>query len=91
MYENYWNLSRKPFDDDPDRGWYYPAEGHQGALLKLRYAIENQRGASILAGRGGVGKTLIINQLLATLPEHITPRAHIVFPQMPADQLLAFL
>ena len=58
MYETYWRLTQKPFENAADPRFYYPAESHQAALLKLRYAIENRRGAALLAGPSGSGKTL---------------------------------
>lgn len=91
MYEQHWNVLQKPFDNYLERAWYYPAECHQGAMLKLRYAIESHRGAAVLAGGAGMGKTLMVNQLLGLLPRSFAPAVHLVFPQMPADQLLSFL
>ena len=49
MYESYWHLKLKPFDSCCDPRFYFPGESHQAALLKLRYAVENQRGAAVLA------------------------------------------
>ena len=50
MYETYWQLKQKPFENAADPRFYYPSESHQAALLKLRYAIENRRGGALLAG-----------------------------------------
>jgi type II secretory pathway predicted ATPase ExeA len=91
MYESYWQLSRKPFENIVDARSYYPSEVHQGALLKLRYGIENRRGAVLLSGAAGLGKTLLVDALRRQAPETIAPFIHLVFPQMPADQLLAYL
>lgn len=91
MYENYWQIDRKPFDNSSDPAFYYPAEPHQGALLKLRYAVESRRGAALLAGPAGMGKTMLLQQMRQQLSDQFVPFAHLVFPQMPADQLLAFL
>ncbi len=91
MYQNYWQLEAKPFETTADTRFYYPAESHQGALLKLRYAVENRRGAALLAGAAGLGKSLIVQTLLRQLGETFAPRLHVVFPQMPPDQLLAYL
>jgi len=91
MYESYWQVDCKPFDNATDARFYFPDEAHQGALLKLRYAIENRRGAVLLAGAGGLGKTMLVQTLASQLPENIQPLVHVVFPQMPPDQLLAFL
>jgi general secretion pathway protein A len=91
MYRAYWQLERRPFDDFADPAFYYPGEAHQGALLKLRYAVENGQPAALLAGAPGVGKTLLLSTLLARLPERFAPRVQLVFPQMPPEQLLAYL
>lgn len=91
MYENYWQLDQKPFENRCDPEFYFPGASHQAALLKLRYAIENQRGAALLAGTSGTGKTLLIEMLRKVLDERFAPLAHLVFPQMPTDQLLAYL
>ncbi len=91
MYESYWQLARKPFENSADPQFYYPCESHQAALLKLRYAIENQRGAALLAGASGLGKTLLVGMLHSVLGEASSPFVHLVFPQMPAEGLLAYL
>ncbi|HTN75401.1 MAG TPA: AAA family ATPase, partial [Pirellulaceae bacterium] len=91
MYEAYWQLAAKPFESTSDARFYYPGESHQGALLKLRYAIENRREAALLVGPAGLGKTLLIATLARQLSSNIAPLLHIVFPQMPPEQLLAYI
>lgn len=91
MYESYWRLDAKPFENSPDPRFFVPLEMHQGTLLKLRYAVENSRGAALLAGMSGLGKTLIIQALLGQLDDRFAPIVHVVFPQMPPDQLLAYI
>jgi type II secretory pathway predicted ATPase ExeA len=91
MYESYWQLNSKPFENSTESGFYYPGESHQGAMLKLRYALESRRGAAVLSGAAGLGKTLVARTLLQQLPESFAPQVHLVFPQMPADRLLAYL
>ena len=91
MYESYWQLSAKPFDPSADERWYYPSEIHQSALLKLRYAIENRRGAALLTGAAGTGKSLVVKALRKQLPGTFAPFVHLVFPQMTSRELLAYL
>lgn len=91
MYQEYWQLDQKPFEPVGDTAAYYPCEAQQGALLKLRYTIEQRRPAVVLAGPGGVGKTLLVQRLLAELPQEISPVARVVFPQMGHRDLLAYL
>jgi general secretion pathway protein A len=91
MYESYWKLAEKPFEGGADPRFYFPAETHQAALLKLRYAIENRRSGSLLVGPAGVGKTLLTNILHKTLGEQFQPFIHLVFPRMSPAELLAYL
>jgi general secretion pathway protein A len=91
MYLAYWQLERRPFENTADTRFYYPSETQQSVLLKLRYAVESRQGAALLAGAPGLGKTLLMQTLLSQLPEACQPRARLVFPQLPADQLLATL
>lgn len=91
MYESYWHLQKKPFGNGFDPKLYYPTEAHQAALAKLRYTLENDRGAAVLVGGSGTGKTLLLKLLLAQLPDECAPRAHLVFPQMAAADLLAYM
>ena len=91
MYKAHWNFNVKPFENTCDEEFYYPSEVHQGALLKLRYIIENRRAAGVLVGAAGLGKSLLIQRLLRQLPEEFAPKVHVVYPFMPHDQLLAYL
>ncbi len=91
MFEAYWKLQARPFSAGTATRCYYPAETHQGALLKLRYTIEQRRGAALLVGPSGSGKTLLVRLLAEQLNEQFRPFIHVVFPQMPAAELLAYL
>jgi general secretion pathway protein A len=91
MYESFWQLDAKPFETGCDPTYFFPGESHQTALLKLRYAVENRRGAAMLTGASGVGKSLLVKMLRSMLAETLTPFIHLVFPQMAADELLAYL
>ena len=91
MYETYWQLEKRPFEHPVDAQALFPAESQRGALLKLRYVLENGRGAAVLAGETGLGKTLLAQTLLAELGPRFAPKIHLVYPQMPADQLLTYL
>jgi type II secretory pathway predicted ATPase ExeA len=91
MYKTYWHLKQKPFENAADPRFYYPGESHQAALLKLRYAVENRRGAGLLVGPSGSGKTLVTTMLRGMLGEQYAPFVHLVFPQMSSADLLAYL
>ncbi len=91
MYLDYWQLTAKPFEPTADPAAFYSCETHEAAVLKLRYAVENRRGAVALAGPGGVGKTMLAQMLRAELADTFSPQAHVVFPQMSSRDLLVYL
>ena len=91
MYENHWQLSRRPFENWGSDGSYYPSEVHQTAMFKLRYALESRHAAMTLCGDSGMGKSLLTHLLLDQLPDELTPTTRILFPQLPADQLIGYL
>jgi general secretion pathway protein A len=91
MYLDYWQLATKPFEPCSDRAVFYPCEAQEAALLKLRYAVENRRGAALLAGPAGVGKTMLVQLFRGELAETFRPQAHLVFPQMSSRDLLVYL
>lgn len=91
MYESHWKLSERPFENRNDNKFYYPAETHHAALLKLRYAIENRRAAAVLCGPGGMGKSLLVEALQRQLNATCRPISHVVFPAMNAAQMIRYL
>ncbi len=91
MYESHWKLSERPFENRIDNKFYYPAETHQAALLKLHYAIENRRAAAVLCGPGGMGKSLLVEALQRQLNKTYRPISHVVFPAMNAAQMIRYL
>src|SRR3990172_2586007 len=91
MYLDYWQLTSQPFEAIADRAGLYPCEAHEGALVKLRYAIDNQRGAALLAWPAGTGKTMLSRLLEQTLDARFSPFVRLVFPQMSSRDLLVYL
>ncbi len=91
MYEDYWQLETKPFEPTSDRRFLFPSSAHQAALHKLRYAVENRRPAVLLAGAAGIGKTLLWHTLVEQLGDKLGKNAHLVFPLMSPQEMLAFL
>jgi general secretion pathway protein A len=91
MYLDFWQLASQPFEAIGEHAALFPCDAHVGALMKLRYAIENQRGAAVLAGPAGSGKTLLSRLLEAQLDARFTPFVRLVFPQMSSRDLLVYL
>jgi len=91
MYLDYWQLSAKPFEPVVHRAQFFPCEPQEAALMKLRYAVENRRGAALVAGPAGTGKTMLMHLFRNELTENIWPQVHLVFPQMSSRDLLVYL
>ena len=91
MYEKYWDLSSRPFDNAFSEPFFFRSETHESAHLKLRYMVENRLGLAVLSGGIGTGKSAVASFLQYNLSESFNPFVHLVFPQMPAPEFLAYL
>jgi type II secretory pathway predicted ATPase ExeA len=91
MYLDYWQLTQQPFEPTISRADFYPCEAQEAALLKLRYAVENHRGAALLAGPSGSGKTMLVHLMREAFTERFEPVVNLVFPQMSGRDLLVYL
>jgi general secretion pathway protein A len=90
MYTQHWKLSSRPFENRCESQFYYPAELHQAALLKLHYTIENRRAAGLLCGPTGIGKTFLMHELRRQLSERFRAITNIVFPALEEREWLAY-
>jgi general secretion pathway protein A len=62
-YETHWGLTQLPFENVPDPKFYFPAPMHEEALHRLLYGIQTRKGAVMLTGEIGCGKTLLSREL----------------------------
>ena len=67
MYESYWGLTEPPFSLTPDPRFLYMSRAHEDALMMLHYAITRNKGAAVLSGDIGLGKTTVSRKLLDLL------------------------
>lgn len=91
MYQSYWNLQSGPFDEKMDFNYFYESHPHQAGLLKLQYLVENSKGAGLLVGGSGVGKSYLCHVLKNQLAEMNRPYVHLVFPQLSPVELISYL
>jgi MSHA biogenesis protein MshM len=91
MYERYWELACRPFENHFSSPFFFHGETHESALLKLRYAIENRLGVGVLCGGIGFGKSAVAAELSQELDASCGPVVHLLFPAMPAAEFLAYL
>jgi general secretion pathway protein A len=69
MFLDYWGLNKFPFENVPDPEFMYYSHEHVEALARLLYAAKRRKGAALLTGDIGSGKTLISRVFIKQLPE----------------------
>jgi len=91
MYESHWKLHQRPFEDGAHPEFYYPAQSHQTALLKLRYLIDQHKGIGVIAGEHGLGKSYLTHVLEAEIQQAGGEGFYrLVFPQLSPAGTLAY-
>lgn len=69
MYLEYWKLSKFPFENVPDPEFMYYSSEHKEALVRLSYAVKRMKGAALLTGEVGSGKTTLSRVFIQQLPD----------------------
>jgi general secretion pathway protein A len=89
MYIQHWQLYEKPFELTPDPKYVYYAKAHEEALLRLIYTVRDSKGAMLLTGGYGCGKTVLsrvfLNELVGAGKYEV---ALITNPRYSAKELL---
>lgn len=88
MYENYWGLREKPFENTPDPHFLYYSSQHEEALSRMLYAIRERKGAAMLTGEYGSGKTILSRAFLEELNNDDYQRVLIFNPKIPPIEFL---
>lgn len=91
MYEEYWGLKEKPFQNTPDPRFFYHSSQHEESLMRLIYAVRERIGAAMLTGVFGCGKTLIAQSLLKELSNEQYKTAFIANPRLKEIDLLRMI
>ena len=73
MYAQFYNLSEKPFNPNPDPKFLYLTPSHREALASMIYGINERKGFISVTGEVGTGKTTLIYTLLNNLNEKVKP------------------
>src|SRR3989338_6528888 len=67
MYLEYWQLQGQPFENTPDPRFLFHSAQHDEAYVRMLYVISERKGAGMLTGIFGCGKTLISRALMDEL------------------------
>jgi type II secretory pathway predicted ATPase ExeA len=88
MYEAYWGLKEPPFENTPDPRFFYRSHQHEEGLARLTYVVRQKKGAGMLSGVYGCGKTLIAHALQKELEKDVYRVAIIKNPRLSDVELV---
>jgi general secretion pathway protein A len=88
MYLDYWKLQEKPFENTPNPHFAYWSKEHEEALSRMLYVVKEKKGAALITGEYGSGKTFLTRVLLKELAEDKYQEALILNPMLSPAQLI---
>jgi general secretion pathway protein A len=88
MYKEHWQLERYPFENTPDPAFFYLSPSHREALAWVSYGIQERKGAIVLTGDVGCGKTVLSRKIVRDLPPDRFDVAAVVNPSLSPVELL---
>ncbi len=88
MYSEFYGLSTRPFQLTPDARFFFESAVHRQAMAYLIYGLHHAEGFIVITGEVGAGKTILVDNLLATIDTATFVTAKIVTSQLGADDLL---
>jgi len=88
LYEEHYGLRARPFGETVNPSASVSLPSRESVMRRVRYGLEHGQGPALIFGPPGTGKTLLARSLARDW-QGVT--AHLVFPAMPAAELLAWL
>jgi general secretion pathway protein A len=88
MYSEFYGLATRPFQLTPDARFFFESSVHRQAMAYMVYGLHHAEGFIIITGEVGAGKTILVDNLLATISPESFVAAKIVTSQLGGDDLL---
>src|SRR3989344_9204517 len=88
MYLQFWNLKERPFENTPDPNFFYHSGQHEEGLSRLLYVVREGKGAGLLTGTYGCGKTLLSRALARELESDLYKVAYVTHPRLSDTEML---
>ncbi|MFB3816101.1 MAG: ExeA family protein [Candidatus Methylomirabilales bacterium] len=88
MYEEYWGLTAAPFQNVPDPNFFFLSAQHREGLARLLYAVKHNKGAALLVGDVGCGKTTLSRAFIIKLAEEKYDVGLVTNPSLPSNDFL---
>ena len=67
MYDGFYNLKKKPFQLNADPEFFFHSAIHKRAIAYMRYGLTQGEGFVVITGMPGLGKTMLVKELVNTL------------------------
>ena len=67
MYDSFYNLKCKPFQLNTDPNFFFQSVIHKSAMAYMRYGLMQGEGFVVITGNPGLGKTMLVKELVKTL------------------------
>ncbi|MFH1367779.1 MAG: AAA family ATPase [Elusimicrobiota bacterium] len=91
MYEKYWSFKEKPFENTPDPKFLYSSPQHEEGLNRMLYVVRESKGAGLLTGVYGCGKTLLARALMKELEISVYKVALLTNPRLDDIEMLRMI
>ncbi|MEZ5651316.1 MAG: AAA family ATPase [Burkholderiaceae bacterium] len=91
MYEQFFGLSEKPFQQTPDPDYFFPSRVHKQARSYLDFGLHQGEGFIVVTGEIGSGKTTLLRGLLRKIMGGPYAIAHLVSTHLEPDELLRLI
>jgi len=91
MYEEFYGLSRRPFENTPNPEFFFASKQHREGLAALIYGIKQSKGFMLVTGEVGSGKTFLIQSLKYELEEENHIILEVATPWITPEELFAEL
>lgn len=91
MYEEYYGLTRRPFENTSNPEFFFASKQHREALAALVYGINESKGFMLLTGDVGAGKTFVLQSLKYELEDQNHIILEVATPWITPEELFAEL
>lgn len=91
MYEAHWGLTEPPFENTPDPRFLYLSKQHEEGLTRLYYVVKTRKGAGMMTGVFGCGKTLLTRAVIRGLQQGGHRIAYITNPRLEPLEMLRMI
>jgi general secretion pathway protein A len=88
MYAEFYGLAARPFQLTPDARFFFESTVHRQAMAYLIYGLHHAEGFIVITGEVGAGKTILVDNLLATIDANSFVATKIVTSQLSSHDLL---